>query len=223
MPCIYYGTEQAFSGPEASERKWLPDFFGGSNDQLKQDRYLRETMFGADHPLASGQLGITGQKDAGLPGFGAFGSVGAHFFDKSFEVYVRISELARVRSAFPVLRFGRQYQREISNFSSPFQYPDAGELITWSRLLDEEECLCVVTGSDTDERGGDVIVDSSINNSPTSFFEVIANTTQTIFGQAYRGTHPKGERLPVFFRNGAAYISIRNLAPCEVLILTNIP
>jgi len=26
IPCIYYGTEQSFAGPEPSEQKWLPSW-----------------------------------------------------------------------------------------------------------------------------------------------------------------------------------------------------
>jgi len=48
IPCIYYGTEQAFAGPELSARQWLPDWKGS-------DRYLREAMFGPPHPRAHGR------------------------------------------------------------------------------------------------------------------------------------------------------------------------
>ena len=52
IPCIYYGTEQAFAGPEKPRRRYLPDYNGG------KDKYLREAMFGPDHPRASGRAGI---------------------------------------------------------------------------------------------------------------------------------------------------------------------
>ena len=51
IPCIYYGTEQAFAGPEPSERKWLPGW-------KCSDQYLREAMFGPEHPRASGTAGL---------------------------------------------------------------------------------------------------------------------------------------------------------------------
>lgn len=224
IPCIYYGTEQAFSGPEKTERdQWLPDFGTDLDQSLKKDRYLRETMFGAHHPRASGNAGVLGQRDTSLPGFGAFGSVGAHFFDKDFEVYRRIAALAEVRARLPVMRYGRLYQRQISNFSAPFDWAKAGELISWSRLLDEEECLCVINGNPTSFRGGDIVVDSSLNSGNTSFFEVLLNTKEIVTGDSYQGTHPKGEQLPVQWRNGTAYISIRNLTPGEVIVLNNHP
>jgi glycosidase len=74
IPCIYYGTEQALGGPEASERQWLPGW-------KSSDRYLREAMFGPEHPLKSGRAGLQaapGNLDESLPAFGPFGTVGRH-------------------------------------------------------------------------------------------------------------------------------------------------
>ncbi len=45
IPCLYYGTEQGFAGPEEAERFWLPGWGG-------HDRYLREAMFGPRFPRA---------------------------------------------------------------------------------------------------------------------------------------------------------------------------
>jgi hypothetical protein len=50
----------------------------------------------------------------------------------------RIAELIKVRKNFPVLRYGAPVQRPISNFGLPFALPPAGELIAWSRILDDE-------------------------------------------------------------------------------------
>lgn len=52
IPCIYYGTEQSFAGPEREERRrYLPDF--GSHD-----KFLREAMFGPEHPRRPGAAGL---------------------------------------------------------------------------------------------------------------------------------------------------------------------
>jgi glycosidase len=56
IPCIYYGTEQALAGPEASERRWLPEW-------ARSDRYLREAMFGPTHPRKHGRDGLTPAPD----------------------------------------------------------------------------------------------------------------------------------------------------------------
>ena len=68
IPCIYYGTEQSFAGPEESERVFLPGWKGGDH----ADRYLREAMFGPRHPRRAGVGGVppNGELDPTLPGFG---------------------------------------------------------------------------------------------------------------------------------------------------------
>jgi glycosidase len=221
IPCIYYGTEQAFAGPEKSERdQYLPDYNHGA------DKYLREIMFAADHPRASGraglQAGIAGL-DENLPAFGAFGTVGHHCFDENFPAYVRIKALIEIRRKYPVFRYGRQYRRDISNFGASFSESQAGEIITWSRILDEEEALCIINGNGQEMRGGDVMVSAELNGSSGAFMEIICNSAQIAAGAAYTGSHPAGERLPVLRRNNTAYIEIRNVEPSEVIILINRP
>ena len=224
IPCIYYGTEQAFAGPEQSLRQqFLPDF-GGT------DKYLREAMFGPEHPRKSGRAGIGGDAthfDPALPGFGPFGTAGAHCFDPGSPAYRRIAGLIAVRQTLPVLRYGRQYQRPLSNFGAPFALPGAGELIAWSRILDDEEALCIANPNGGAARGGDVLVDASLNPTGTAAaaggasFKVVANSAQTGAGAAYTGPHPVGQRLTVKARGGACFVEIRDLPPAEVLVLAN--
>ena len=170
IPCIYYGTEQAFRGPEASERRFLPGW-GGS------DAYLREAMFGPEHPRLAGREGLPGGlPDAGLPGFGPFGTAGRHCFDPSHPAYRRIAALAAVRASLPVLRHGRQYLRPLSLFGGPFELKPAGELLAWSRVLDDEEALCIVNVNGGANRGGDVLVDPELNAAPGAVLRVVANS-----------------------------------------------
>lgn len=78
IPCIYYGTEQCFTGSESThdeaheprcpERGCIP----------AADRYVRECMFGGK--------------------FGAFGTAGCHFFDPAFATYIRIAAITRLRA-----------------------------------------------------------------------------------------------------------------------------
>jgi hypothetical protein len=223
IPCIYYGTEQAFAGPEKSARdQFLPDYNAGDPPP---DKYLREAMFGPTHPHRAGRAGMqTGAAgiDQDLPGFGPFGSAGHHCFDPAFPVFRRIAALAALRRRFPVLRYGRQYQRAISNFGAPFSAPAAGELIAWSRILDDEEALCVVNGHGSQARGGDVVVDAALNGATGVSFEVVANSAQAA-SPAFAGTHPVGQRLAVAMQDGTAFIAIRDLPPSEVLVLVNRP
>jgi glycosidase len=238
IPCVYYGTEQAFAGPEKSERdQFLPDYNAGDPPP---DKYLREAMFGPEHPRKAGAdgIGTAGAAfDAALPGFGPFGTVGAHCFDPDAGAFVRITALIAARRRFPVLRYGRLYERPISVFGEPFAPAAAGELIAWSRLLDEEEALCVINGHGGQPRGADVLVDASLNGpdapgnpfgAGAPAFEVVANSAQAAHearpgAGPYTGPHPVGERLQVGSRSGASFVSIRGLPASEVLVLINRP
>jgi hypothetical protein len=110
--------------------------------------------------------------------------------------------------------------------------PPAGEIIAWSRILDDEEALCVVNGHGNEARGGDVLVDGSLNAASAAgdpfqgaapFLTVIANSAQAAAGGRYTGPHPVGEKLPVKIRNGSVFVEIRGLPPSEVVVLTNRP
>jgi glycosidase len=218
VPCIYYGTEQALSGPEASERHWLPDW--GSSD-----RYLREAMFGPSHPRKAGRAGLPGAADPldpDLPGFGPFGTAGQHCFDDSHPAYTRIAALAHLRAAYPALRYGRQYLRQTSFLGKPFDFYGLGEIIAWSRILDDEEALCVLNPHGNQSRGADVLVDAGLNPSGSAL-TVVANTAQAADPEAYSGPYPVGHACRVKRSGGISYIEVRDIPPSEVLVLTNHP
>lgn len=222
IPCIYYGTEQSFAGPEESQRSFLPAWKGYSNHA---DRYLREAMFGPQHPRESGLEGVppNGQLDFDLPGFGPFGTAGAHCFDPACGTYRQIAALAAVRKSFPVLRVGRQYARPTAVFGGPFSMRGPGEIVAWSRILSDEEAVCVVNAHGNEVRGGDVLIDASLNPSGTDL-TVVANTSEASSGSPAGVAHPVGSRLPVRSMNdGSAYVEIRDLPPSEVVILVNHP
>jgi hypothetical protein len=208
----------------------------GRNDQRNHlegsaEKFLREAMFGPEHPRAKGREGLPppagiGALDKDLPGFGPFGSVGHHCFDQKHPAYVRIVALLKVRREFPVLRYGRQYLRDISKFNAPFAASEAKEIIAWSRILDEEEGLCIVNGNGVTAGSGDVVVAAELNGAPGTKFQVVANSAQAAFsavGEAYTGTHPVGSAEYVRFRDNTAFVEIRDLPPSEVLVLTNRP
>ncbi|MGH9177533.1 MAG: alpha-amylase family glycosyl hydrolase [Acidimicrobiales bacterium] len=219
IPCIYYGTEQALAGPEPPERQYLPEW--GSSD-----RYLREAMFGPEHPrrsgrdgLAPGGLGV----DAGLPGFGPFGTAGHHCFDPGHGTYRRMAAMAALRRAQPVLRHGRQYLRPISLFGGPFHSPGPGEVIAWSRILDDEEALCIVNGHGLEGRGAGVVVDAGLNP-PGSSMTVVLSSAEAAGAPLGNAGNRSGASLPVHRRpDGTAYVEIGDLPPSEVLVLSNHP
>ena len=223
IPCIYYGTEQAFAGSAESQRRFVlgegwndPNNFG--------DRYLRETMFGPEHPRANhaADLGVqTGAVDTSLPGFGPFGTAGAHCFNPESPAYVRIAALCAVRAKYLVLRVGRQYARELRLPGLGFVLPGAGELMAWSRILHTQEALVLVNGHGSAARGGDVVISAELSGVGT-LFTVVANSAQTAAGAGYAGTHPIGSTVGVVGRE-PAFLPIRDVGPAEVLVLVRQP
>ena len=217
IPCIYYGTEQALAGPEPGERHWLPDWKGS-------DRYLREAMFGPQHPRKSGRAGLTDTAagfDQGLPGFGPFGTAGQHCFDPQHPTYRRIAAMNALRASFPALRQGRQYQRPIAFLGYPFGIYGGGEIIAWSRILDDEEVLCVLNPHGNQARGADVLVDATLT--PTGSFTVVLNSAAAN-PQSFTGTNATGSTVNIKRHpSGIAYVEIRQLGPSEVLVLSNQP
>lgn len=226
IPCIYSGTEQSLTGAEAGQQQFLPGW-GGT------DTYLREAMFGPEHPRKSGLAGLAAGAagfDASLPGFGPAGTTGAHCFRPGAPAYVRIAALAKARAASPALRLGRQYQRPISNFGAPFGPGGPGEIAAWSRILDDEEVLCVVNCNGAEARGGDVVVDASLNavdaaggpwGGGAPMFRVLANSAEAAAGSGYSGSHAVGTNAAVQYRDGCAYVAIRDIGPSETIVLTN--
>lgn len=215
IPCIYYGTEQAFSGPAHSQLSFLFGQGWGSHD-----KFLREAMFGPEHPRAHHSQPLETQVrelDTTLPGFGAFGVVGKHCFDTESPSYVRIAALCRARANHLVLRTGRQYAREVRLFGG-FVVPPPGELVAWSRILDTLEALCVVNPNGVESRGGQVVVSSELNR-PGDEFVVVVNTAEE-GGLAQTGPR-RGTLLSVRrdTLDQPAYLDVGVLPPAEVLIL----
>ena len=215
IPCLYYGTEQALGGPEPGERQWLPDW-------KRSDRYLREAMFGPERPRRAGRDGVPpgGHLDAGLPGFGPFGTAGHHCFDPDHPAYRRIAALAALRQARPVLRHGRQYERPVANPGGAFSPPAAGELAAWSRILDDEEAVCVVNTHGNARRDGDVLVDAGLSPAGGAM-TVVLNTEQAGVGAGFGGAQRMGSAVNVRrTADGTAYVEVRALGPSEALVLT---
>jgi len=226
IPCLYYGTEQAFAGPAHTE---LPSLLGegwGQGDWA--DRYLREAMFGPEHPRASHDRPLADQVadvDVSLPGFGAFGTSGRHAFDPASPSYLRIAALCAVRAAHPVLRIGRQYPRQVRLPGTGFEFPAAGEVVAWSRILGGQEAVVVVNPNGERTRGGDVVVAAELS-APGTGYEVVANSAQAGSPAGYTGTHPVGSTLAARGRtspNEPVYLEVRDVAPAETVVLLRRP
>ncbi|MBT8369204.1 MAG: alpha-amylase [Deltaproteobacteria bacterium] len=222
IPCLYYGTEQAFAGPAHSQIKFLLAE-GWNNGQNHGDRYLREAMFSPEHPRAAHAHDLATQvndADRSLPGFGPFGTAGKHCFDQNSPAFVRLAALCRTRAEYPVLRIGRQYPRPTRIPGTGFEFQHSGELIAWSRILDNQEAVCVVNPNGEAQRGGDVVVAAELW-SPGTEFTVVANTSHAAAGGSFSGSHPVGSRITVKGRSDErepAYIEVRDVQPAEVIV-----
>lgn len=124
IPCIYYGTEQAFDGQ------------GGS------DQYIREAMFGGSY----GAFRSRGRH--------FFSEGEKEEEQTNHPIWTGIAGLARLRASEISLRRGRQYLREISGDGINFGYPTnisggsvavVRSVIAWSRLFADEELLCAIS------------------------------------------------------------------------------
>jgi glycosidase len=142
IPCLYYGSEQAFDG---AQWRWEREADGHDDE-----RCLRECMFGG--------------------AFGSQQSTGRHFFDESHPVYRLVATLAAERRGSLALRRGRQYLRDISDGGAPGTFgPPAligGEIrsiVPWSRLFGGEEVVVAVNTDVRSRRAAWVTVDRIIH------------------------------------------------------------
>jgi glycosidase len=222
IPCIYYGTEQALrSGPEASERVWLGTVKDNDRDVPafgRIDVLLREAMFGPEHPRASGFAGTQGKHDTALPGFGAFGTAGAHVFDRAHPAFVRIKALISTRKTLRPLRRGRQYRRATSIGGNDFRFHGPGELLAWSRLLNDVEVLIAVNTNGVAGRGSRIELDPNLRPAGSAL-RVVCDTSR--LGDATADAQGGGQVLPVqsMGDGGRVFVDVGVLAPAEVMIM----
>jgi glycosidase len=194
IPCIYYGTEQAFDGTEARHDAAFEPLDNGSVPGA--DRYIRESMFGGT--------------------FGAFGTAGCHFFDPTHPAYLRTAAIARVRQDPAIgrpLRRGRQYLRETST-GGAFTVSSPGQLVGWSRILYDREVLVCLNTNGTGARGADVTVDASIHP-PGSLLTVRYRSDWT---DAQLQNPPGNETKTVQAVQGRSVVHV-DLPPAGMMIL----
>jgi glycosidase len=222
IPCLYYGTEQALrSGPEPSERPWLGTVRQDDQDVPvfgRTDALLREAMFGPDHPRAAGFAGTQGKTDDALPGFGPHGTAGWHVFDTTHPAFRRLKALVATRKALRPLRRGRQYRRPTAIFGTNFGYQGPGELIAWSRVLNDEDVVVVVNTNGDSSRGFRVELDGRLHPSGSTV-RVVCDTSKL----GALGVDPLGGGavLPVqtLSSDGRVFVEVGVLGPAEVMVL----
>ncbi len=114
--------------------------FDGGGDH---DAFVRECMFGGK--------------------WGAFDTTGHHFFNNKHPLYQATAKLAAIRKAYPALRSGRQYFRDISGNGDDFGCPKDGKCtLAFSRVLDTEEVLLALN-LDAAEREDFVLIDGTLH------------------------------------------------------------
>lgn len=196
IPCIYYGTEQAFDGTDARHDASIEPLDEYGNAPFA-DRYIRESMFG------------------GM--FGAFQTAGCHFFDPQHPSYLRISAISRVRHRRDgvglALRRGRQYLRETSFLDRRFAVPHQGELIAWSRIQYDQDVLVTLNSHGTDQRGALVTVDASLHP-PGSTMQVLYRSDWSDAALA----HPPDQTAPVVSVCGRSCVRV-DLPPAGMAIM----
>jgi glycosidase len=197
VPCVYYGTEQAFDGNDGGHDAAIEPL-DGSGNVPSADRYIRETMFGGT--------------------FGAFETAGCHFFDCTHPAYLRIAAIARVRNRSDAiglaLRRGRQYVRETAFPGWPFAVPGAQELAAWSRILFRQEVLVCLNTHGTQPRGAEVTVDADLH-AKGSKMNVLYRSDWT---DAQLQNPPAGETADVDVVDGRARVRV-DLPPAGMTIL----
>ncbi len=217
IPCIYSGSELGLTGPEPVERQWLPNW-------KRSDAYLREALFGPEHPLKDGLSGLPDQGnrlDEALPGFGPCGTAGHHCFDEENPVFKGYSAITRLRQTMPALRYGRQYLRPISLNDAAFTVRGPGEITAWSRILNDEEVLCVINTHGYEHRGASVLVDPRLAG-PGQTYRVLFCASHAMDSEGYTGPWVPGTDVAVNQpENGLPSLAVFDLPPSEVLILVN--
>ena len=193
IPCIYYGTEQAFDGNEGYHDYSIePNRFG-------EDRYVREDMFGGP--------------------FGAFETSGCHFFNPDHPSYLRIAAIARLRNRNDyigrALRLGICYLRETAYCGYPYSLPGSGEIFAWSRILSEHEVVMVLNTNGIENRGANVTIDENLHPA--------GSTIKILYRANWSNDQlrhpPENETLIVEkTQEGRAYVNV-NLPPAGMLIL----
>ncbi|MDD1742276.1 MAG: hypothetical protein LUQ47_02975, partial [Methanotrichaceae archaeon] len=93
--------------------------------------------------------------------------------------YTAIQRLSQIRSDEPALRYGRQYMREVSSNGYEFSISEEpGEVLAYSRILDNQEVLAVINTSVNKGRTVDVIVDFALNFSSPPWKMLYSNVVE---------------------------------------------
>jgi glycosidase len=94
----------------------------------------------------------------------------ANGFDVSHPLYQGLQKILQVRSRLPALRYGRLYFRQISGNGFDFGLsPFPAGVISFSRILNEQEVVIVANTNIQQGFAGEVIIDQQLNPANSSY------------------------------------------------------
>ncbi len=112
--------------------------------------------------------------------------------------YLRIAAIARIRNGqdaiAKALRRGRQYLRETSVNGNSFAIPSEGKIISWSRILFNQEVLVVLNSNGVANQAAEITVDASF--------------------------HPVGSQMKVLYRSDWSDAELKNPPSNQTLEVT---
>lgn len=192
IPAIYYGTEQALDGSEAYHD------YDIEPRRYAEDRYVREAMFGG--------------------AFGAFGTEGCHFFNRNHPTYLRIAAIARLRNGQdPIgrtLRRGSLYVRDTSFDGYRFGLHGPGEIVGWSQVLFDTECLMALNTNPEETRRAAITVDANLHP-PGAAMRVLYDSRWS--DEELR--HPSGDQVVTVGQQDGRAAVLLELPPSAMVIL----
>ena len=119
------------------------------------DKYVREAMFEGK--------------------FGAFRSMGKHFFNTQNKIFQELAKMTEIRKNNMALKQGRLYQREVSYDRENFELPHKlGEgrhtgVIAWSRILSQKEFILAMNCDLEESQSIFTTVDGNLHDEGENF------------------------------------------------------
>jgi hypothetical protein len=139
-------------------------------------------------------------------------------FDEAHPAFVRIKALIAARKLLRPLRRGRQYRRATSTGGDDFRFHGSGELLAWSRILNDVEVLIAVNTNGAAGRGSRIELDPALRPAGSTL-RVVCDTSR--IGDPAADALGGGRVLPVHAigQSGRVFVDVGVLPPAEVLIM----
>ena len=132
--------------------------------------------------------------------------------------FVRIKALIATRQMLRPLRRGKQYRRATSIGGGDFRFQGPGELLAWSRILNDIEVLIAVNTNGIAGRGSRIELDPRLRPAGSAL-RVVCDTSR--IGDPTADAQGGGRMLPVqsLGQDGRVFVDVGVLAPAEVTIM----